>query len=112
MTDEFPEPPPVKCPKCGSTQITAGKHGFSAGKAVGGALLTGGIGLLAGMHGSKKIEITCLNCGNKFKPGANLVVEPKEQKVEKLPNEKESTQAMGCLAVFVVVIVVYFLFFR
>lgn len=59
----------VHCPKCGSDQITANQHGYSAGKAAAGAVLTGGVGLLAGMHGSKKIDITCLACGFKFKPG-------------------------------------------
>jgi len=59
----------IKCPKCGSNQITANKKGFSGGKAVAGVVLTGGIGLLAGTIGSKNILITCLNCGNQFKPG-------------------------------------------
>lgn len=59
----------VCCPKCGSNQITANKKGFSGKKAVGGAILTGGIGILAGTIGSNKIVITCLNCGNQFKPG-------------------------------------------
>ena len=59
----------VKCPKCGSVQITADKHGYSAGKALVAGALTGGVGLLAGFHGSKKIDITCLSCGNRFKPG-------------------------------------------
>jgi len=59
----------IVCPKCGSDQITANKHGFSAGKAVAGAVLTGGIGLLAGMHGSKKVDITCLACGKTFHAG-------------------------------------------
>ncbi|QJB32120.1 hypothetical protein HF324_12275 [Chitinophaga oryzae] len=60
----------VHCPKCNSTQITANKKGFSAGKAVVGALLTGGIGVLAGGIGSGKVIITCLACGHQFKPGA------------------------------------------
>jgi hypothetical protein len=59
----------VKCPKCDSTQLSANKKGFSGKKAVGGAILTGGIGLLAGTIGSNKIIITCLACGNQFKPG-------------------------------------------
>ncbi|MES2265578.1 MAG: hypothetical protein V4520_02380 [Bacteroidota bacterium] len=59
----------IKCPKCASNQLTANKKGFSGGKAVAGALLTGGIGLLAGTIGSNKVIITCLNCGNQFKPG-------------------------------------------
>jgi len=44
-------------------QITANKKGFSGGKAVGGAVLLGPLGILAGLHGSKKIMLTCLNCG-------------------------------------------------
>ncbi|EPY2274500.1 hypothetical protein ACXAUS_003399 [Clostridium sporogenes] len=52
----------VCCPKCGSTQITANKKGFSVGKAV----LLGGIG---GFIGKNKIEITCLKCGYSWKAG-------------------------------------------
>jgi len=59
----------IRCPKCGSNQLTANKKGFSGKKAAVGAVLTGGIGLLAGTIGSNKIIITCLNCGNQFKPG-------------------------------------------
>lgn len=59
----------IKCPKCSSTQLTANKKGFSGKQAVGGAILTGGIGLLAGTIGSNKINITCLACGNQWKPG-------------------------------------------
>jgi DNA-directed RNA polymerase subunit RPC12/RpoP len=61
----------IKCPKCSSSQLSANKKGFSGKKAVAGAVLTGGIGLLAGTIGSNKILITCLNCGNQFKPGEN-----------------------------------------
>jgi len=59
----------VKCPKCGSTQISADKKGFSGTKAVAGAALTGGIGLLAGTIGSNKVKMTCLRCGHVFNPG-------------------------------------------
>src|ERR1700761_243700 len=59
----------IVCPKCGSNQLSANKKGFSGQKAVAGAILTGGIGLLAGTIGSNKIIITCLNCGHQFKPG-------------------------------------------
>jgi hypothetical protein len=62
----------IKCPKCGSTQLTTDKKGFSGKKAVAGAVLTGGIGLLAGTIGSNKIKITCLKCGTQFKPGEDL----------------------------------------
>lgn len=59
----------VKCPKCKSDQVTANKKGFSGKQAVAGAVLTGGIGLLAGTIGSNKVKITCLNCGHEFAPG-------------------------------------------
>jgi hypothetical protein len=59
----------VKCPRCQSTQLSANKQGFSGTKAVTGAILTGGIGLMAGTIGSNKIKITCLKCGHVFNPG-------------------------------------------
>jgi predicted RNA-binding Zn-ribbon protein involved in translation (DUF1610 family) len=62
----------VLCPKCGSNKITANQKGFSGGKALTGALLTGSVGLLAGTIGSKKVIITCLSCGKQFKPGEGL----------------------------------------
>lgn len=60
---------PVRCPKCGSTQITAGDKGFSVGKAVAGDIVAGPVGLVAGAIGSKKTIITCLNCGHKWEAG-------------------------------------------
>ncbi|RND70236.1 Double zinc ribbon [Lacticaseibacillus paracasei] len=64
----------VKCPKCGSTNVEFMQNdhkGFSAGKAIGGAVLTlgsGGIGAVAGFAGKKgKNEWHCNNCGNTFK---------------------------------------------
>ncbi|WP_053071130.1 hypothetical protein [Clostridium botulinum] len=59
---ELDEQGEVYCPKCLSTQITANKKGFSVKKAV----LLGGVG---GFIGKNKIEITCLKCGYKWKPG-------------------------------------------
>jgi len=59
----------IKCPYCGSTQLTANKKGFGLGKAAVGGLLTGGIGLLGGFIGSGKVKITCLKCGNSWKAG-------------------------------------------
>lgn len=60
----------IKCPSCGSTNIQAlgNRKGFSAGKALGGALLTGGIGLLAGFAGKKgHYDVLCSDCGRTFK---------------------------------------------
>ena len=77
----------IKCPKCGSTQITASKKGFSGKKAVAGAVLTGGIGLLAGTIGSNKVRITCLACGNVFAPGDHARAEAARERNE----EQEKT---------------------
>lgn len=57
------------CPKCGSTSLSANKKGFSLGKAAVGAFVAGPIGLVGGTMGANKVEVTCLNCGYKFKPG-------------------------------------------
>jgi RNA polymerase subunit RPABC4/transcription elongation factor Spt4 len=38
----------IKCPKCGSTQLTANTKGFGVGKAAVGGLLLGPVGLLGG----------------------------------------------------------------
>lgn len=60
-----------KCPNCGSKNIQAlgiHKKGFSVGKAVGGAVLTGGVGALAGFAGkkTKKTDFVCNECGRRF----------------------------------------------
>ena len=43
----------VRCPKCGSTNITAGQRGYS---------------MLTGFIGSGKTVNRCANCGYKWKP--------------------------------------------
>ncbi|MGJ1006906.1 hypothetical protein [Enterococcus gallinarum] len=64
----------IKCPKCRSTDVefmSNNRKGFSAGKAAAGAVLTGGIGLLAGFAGKKAKmnssagNVTILFCINK-----------------------------------------------
>lgn len=58
----------ARCPRCGSTSLSANKKGFGMGKAVVGTLAFGVIGgALAGSIGAKKIEVTCLKCGKRFK---------------------------------------------
>jgi len=62
----------VKCPKCGSTELTSQKRGYSIAKGLTiGALsfpVSLGLGLLGGLHGRKKIDVTCLKCGHKWSP--------------------------------------------
>lgn len=61
------------CPKCGSTSLSANKKGFGIGKAVLGAsasMLVPGVGIIgaaAGNIGAKKVWVTCLNCGHRWK---------------------------------------------
>lgn len=54
------------CPKCGSTSLSANKKGFGIGKAVIGASIAP-IGLVAGNINAKKLWVTCLNCGHRWK---------------------------------------------
>lgn len=60
----------VKCTKCNSLDLQFmgnNKKAFSAGKAVGGAILTGGIGALAGFAGKKgRDQWRCNDCGEIF----------------------------------------------
>lgn len=56
----------LKCPKCGSTNLTAHTKGFGLGKAAVGGVLLGPVGLLGGVIGSKKPVFICLKCGNQF----------------------------------------------
>ncbi len=61
----------ITCPVCGSKNIYVGKHGFSTGKAAIAGLLTGNVfvATAAGGVGADRIELTCLDCGKKFKIG-------------------------------------------
>lgn len=95
----------VQCPKCGSDQFVANKKGFSGGKAVAGAIITGPIGLLAGTLGSSKIKITCLACGHTFKPGdhAKPVTDTKKE---------EPLTTAGCLTILAIVAVVALLLYK
>jgi hypothetical protein len=72
----------AKCPKCGSNHITAQKKGFSAGKAAAGAIITGGVGLLAGFHGSSDIDVSCLACGHHWNP-KKLAEEKRREELSK-----------------------------
>lgn len=103
----------IKCPKCSSTQITADKKGFSGKKAVAGALLTGGIGLLAGTLGSNKVIITCLACGHKFKPGEGVIDKPTEYTPTTYPTyttdgQSETNNNMSAILITIVIAVALF----
>lgn len=57
------------CPKCKSTSLTTTNKKLSVGRAVVGGVLLGGVGSVLGGLTSKKVELLCMNCGNKFKLG-------------------------------------------
>lgn len=59
----------VRCPKCGSTSITAHKKGFGLAKGAAGFFTLGAYGVVAAGIGKNKVLITCLNCGKRWKPG-------------------------------------------
>lgn len=75
----------LSCPKCHSKELHAEHQGFSGGKALTGALLVGGIGILAGTIGNKEVRITCLKCGHHFKAGEALI-----EKGDTAKNEMEA----------------------
>lgn len=61
--------PKFTCPKCGSAYLTGDKKGFGLGKAVVGGVLLGGVGLLGGFVGSRKIMVSCMQCGHAWEAG-------------------------------------------
>lgn len=93
------------CPSCGSSQLTANKKGFGTGKAVTGAILTGGIGLLAGFIGSGDIKVTCIKCGRKWNPGELRTTPMSEEEIqqEKEREEKAYERSAGCAQTFIIV---------
>lgn len=97
------------CPNCGSSHLTADKKGFGAGKAVAGAVLTGGIGLLAGFIGSGDVKITCLKCGQKWKPGQLRTSPlPKLTAAQRKRKEAEEQQATTWGCMFAIAVVIFF----
>lgn len=68
-----PEAIIFRCPRCHSTAINANQQGFGVGKAAIGAVAFGPIGLLAGGFGSKKVKITCLQCGHQWAPNSSEI---------------------------------------
>ena len=58
----------IRCVMCGSNQINAQKKGYGAIKGLAAGAVVGPLGLAAGFHGSRNVQITCLNCGHTWKP--------------------------------------------
>jgi len=77
----------VKCTKCGSTQIHAEKRGWK---------------MTTGFIGSGKIYITCLKCGNKFRPGDT-------PRYSAYSAEEKQDTGVGMIALVVIVLVGFLL---
>lgn len=77
----------VLCPKCKSASTHAEKRGWN---------------VFTGIIGSGKIVITCLNCGNRFKPGQGWKEPESEVSV--------GDQTIGWLVLLGFIIVVTLLF--
>lgn len=52
---------PIQCPKCNSTQLTSNQKWFSVWNALA-------LGVVGWFIGSKKIVISCMNCGHSRTP--------------------------------------------
>lgn len=83
----------MKCPKCNGTNLSAQKAGFGLGKAAVGAVLTGGVGLMAGFLGSNKIDVHCLECGHKWNPAKLAKKEEQERDALKWKRSNERAAA-------------------
>ena len=65
----------AKCPKCGSTSLSGNKKGYGVVKGALGSValgaMTGGVGAIIGLGagniGRKKVYVTCMKCGKRFK---------------------------------------------
>lgn len=87
----------VKCPRCESTQLSANQRGWN---------------LTTGFIGSGKVIITCLNCGNRFRPGDHLTQEEKNELYKKQSAEFDSTTAWQNLLKIVILLAVIIITFK
>jgi DNA-directed RNA polymerase subunit RPC12/RpoP len=82
----------IKCPKCGSTQLSANKKGWT---------------MTTGMIGSSKILITCLKCGKQFKPG-----DDKESVEKKKMQQAEAMKKPGFWIFFAILFISFILLLK
>ncbi|WP_176015203.1 zinc ribbon domain-containing protein [Victivallis sp. Marseille-Q1083] len=93
MTEPEPSAPPVRCPNCGSTQISAVRREYSPGCGCLGWLLFGWWGLLLGLLGGSDIEMVCNHCGTRWPAG-----EP-----------QRARSGIGCLGVLLLALLIWVL---
>ncbi len=66
---QYGNEPPVRCPACGSTQISAVRRNYDSGCGCLGLLLFGWVGLLLGLLGADDVEMVCNQCGARWPAG-------------------------------------------
>ncbi len=59
----------IACPKCGGTQFKARRTGAARAGITGAAVLTAGLGGLAGAAATKQKRVTCVTCGTRHMRG-------------------------------------------
>lgn len=80
----------IKCPKCQSTQISAGKRGWK---------------MTTGFIGSSNTVITCLKCGLEFKPG-NDYQSLQQKKIQAKANWEKIPKLFGIKLPFIVLAII------
>lgn len=87
----------ICCPQCGRTDITFNQKGYSGGKALVGAVAVGGLGLLAGTHGSNQIIATCLKCGKQFDPTSAKRIRKNNNVIKFNLTSEQKDYLIGCI---------------
>lgn len=87
----------IKCPKCGSDQLSANKKGFGLGKAIIGGVALGPAGVLGGFVGSRKVLVSCIACGHSWvagekKKGMAYAIRSQNDTVD-----RQEPKKIGCL---------------
>ena len=90
---------PVRCPMCGSTQVTAVRRGYDPGCGCLGVLLFSWIGLLLGFLNADRVDLVCNRCGARWEPG-------------NAEHRQGPLTTCGCLLVILLVLALLSLFFR
>lgn len=77
-----------ECPSCGSLNYVYHKYGLSVSRAIGGALLLGPLGLVAGVIGKGDIECICLDCKQGWMPYSRVKGKPSQtRKYKVIPSD-------------------------
>jgi|GEM_PF-3203190 DNA-directed RNA polymerase subunit RPC12/RpoP len=72
---------PIQCPRCGHSQISANKMGWT----------------------SHSVFITCLKCGKQFKPGDDLAsIQARQRNLEEAMKSPVFWVFMGIAAIFMI----------